>query len=451
MAIRTSSNIILTLEKPRFYNRSRLYCLPTERVGTHLVESITGYLTRLAQEHSLPSGVLMEREVCSVINKKYGGGHLNRNYEATAALNGTGVMALDLVDALEKLTQRKNLRFLTLLPWAELLPHRKLLRRNRAWCSKCYEEWKQAGKNIIEPLLWTMEAVQICPDHYQLLNQVCPHCHQKNLPLAWKSRPGYCSKCIRWLGSATSDHRELLPEHKLKWLLWIATSVGELIAAAPNLEVMPEKGQIPRSLKTYVNLTTQGNIAEFARRIKMPRNSVWLWHEGENQPQLEALLKICYCLNISILEFLLEEPVKSNCVIIHSQFPTSTSSRAESRKIDLKQLEQELQALLLKHECPPPSMEEVARRLGYDCRTIFKYFPELCNSISANYLSHRRESKLKAIEHCCYEVKEAVAKLCRQGLTPSEGRVAALMTRPGYLRYESVRTALRQARLEFGQ
>jgi hypothetical protein len=34
------------------------------------------------------------------------------------------------------------------------------------------------------------------------------------------------------------------------------------------------------------------------------------------------------------------------------------------------------------------------------------------------------------------------------GLTPSEGRVAELITKPGYLRYEAVRKALRQARLK---
>lgn len=318
---------------------------------------------------------------------------------------------------------------------------------HRAWCSKCFEDWKQTGKNIIEPLLWSIEAVKVCPYHYHLLNQVCPYCQQKNLPLAWKSRPGYCFKCMKWLGSATSEQCELSSEHELKWLVWVATAVGELISAASDLEIVPERGQISRSLRTYVNLTTKGNVAEFARQIQMPRNTVWLWHEGKNQPQLESLLKICYCLDVSILGFLLEEPTEGNLGILRSPSLSSTNLRAEARKIDLKQLEQKLNGLLLNPGYPPPSMEEAARQLGYACRTIFRHFPELCNSISARYLSYRKEAKSRAIEQCCYEVKQAVAELRNQGLTPSEGRVAELITRPGYLRYEAVRKALRQARL----
>jgi hypothetical protein len=144
----------------------------------------------------------------------------------------------------------------------------------------------------------------------------------------------------------------------------------------------------------------------------------------------------------------LEEPPKGNRGILRSPFPSSTNSRAEARKIDLKQLEQKLKVLLLNPEYPPLSMEESARQLGYDCRTIFRHFPELCNSISARYLSYREEAKSRAIEQCCYEVNQAVAGLRNQGLTPSEGRVAELITKPGYLRYEAVRKALRQARLE---
>jgi transcriptional regulator with XRE-family HTH domain len=390
----------------------------------------------------------MEREISPILNKAYGGGNLHRIYEATAALNGTGLMASDLVNALAELTEQKDLHLLTLLPWSSLLPSRRLLRHQRAWCPVCFDEWLKSDREVIEPLLWSLDVVQFCPQHYQLLQQTCPHCHQENLPLAWRSRPGYCSKCLQWLGSSNSSNNELFSDYQLEWLIWVANSIGELIAAAPELNTLPGRSQIIQSLKTYVNITTGGNIAEFARRVHLPRNSVWLWYEGKNQPQLETLLRICYCLNISLLEFLMEKTIESDQLIMRSPVLRPATLRSEAKKISLKQLEQKLETILLNDEFPSPSMEEVSRRLEYDRRTIFRHFPKLCNSISAKYLNCKKAAQLSAVDQCCEEVRQAVVKLHRKGLVPSEGRVAELLSKPGYLRYEVVRAALKKARLE---
>ncbi|HEY9626115.1 MAG TPA: hypothetical protein V6C84_02330 [Coleofasciculaceae cyanobacterium] len=303
-------------------------------------------------------------------------------------------------------------------------------------------------QEVIEPLLWSLEVVQVCPHHYEPLQQACPHCHQKNLPLVWRSRPGYCSKCHQWLGSDKTSRNDSFSANQLEWSIWVANSIGELIAAAPELDTFPGKAQVIQSLKAYINLTTGGNVAEFARRIQMPRNSVWLWCEGKNQPQLEALVRICYCLNVSLIEFLIEKPIEGNQFIMRPPVLLPTTSRSEARKVDLNQLEQKLQTVILNDEFPSPSMEEVARQLGYDCRTIFRHFPALCNSISARYLSDRKVTQLEAIDQCCQEVRQAVVKLHHEGLVPSEGRVTEFLSRPGYLRYEIVRVALREARLE---
>ena len=127
------------LKKVWIPSRSRLYQLDPIGIGTPLVESLTGYIARLAEVHCIASGVLMEKELAPLINKEYGGGNLHRIYNYTAALNGSGVMAMDLVQALQRLTLRDDLRFLTLLTWNELFPSRNLLHSIRAWCPDCYK------------------------------------------------------------------------------------------------------------------------------------------------------------------------------------------------------------------------------------------------------------------------------------------------------------------------
>lgn len=429
---------------------SSLYKLPPMNVSLANTESLISFLSRLSEAHCVPPGVLMESKVAPIINKAYGGGNLHQIYEATAALNGTGVMASNLVHALQQLTQQNNLQFLTLLPWSNLLPSKNLLRRTRAWCPTCYESSHELGKGVYEPLAWSLKVVQMCPQHRQLLHEICPHCRQKNLPLAWRSRPGYCSKCLRWLGSDKIESIDSLSEDELKWALWTASAVGELIAAGPLLHLFPNKQQVALLLKTCVNIIANGNVAEFARRIQVPRHTLWLWCAGRNQPQLEALLRISYCLDIPLLKYLTLEAAEYKQLMLQRPVSASTASRAEAKQIDLKQLEEDLKKTLLDHACPPPSMEEVARRLNSNRRTILQHLPEMCHAISAKYVFYRKAARLSSIQQCCQEVRVAVVSLYRQNLYPSEFRVSKLLTKPGFLRCEEVRVALKEAKAELG-
>lgn len=179
-----------SLEKPKIPLRSRLYHLEPIGLETLMVESLTSYITRLATAHCLATGVLMEREFTKYIQKLYGVANLYKIYHATTALNGTGLMATEIIQVLEQLTLHNNLRSLTLLTWFELLPSRNLLRSSRAWCPICYEVWRHSEQTLYEPLLWSLKAVKVCPQHSQPLKQECPHCYKNSVVLAWQSQSG---------------------------------------------------------------------------------------------------------------------------------------------------------------------------------------------------------------------------------------------------------------------
>ena len=91
-------------------------------------------------------------------------------------------------------------------------------------------------------------------------------------------------------------------------------------------------------------------------------------------------------------------------------------------------------------------MEQVARDLQINRRTIFQHFPELCRAISANYTKHRTAKHKQAIEECCQEVRKAVGQLHSEGKYPSQNKVEKLISRPGLLRYEEVKKAFIQAK-----
>jgi hypothetical protein len=311
-------------EKLQLPERSHLYHLPPVGIGTLVVESLTSYIARLAESHSVFPGVLMSRELAPVVEKAYLSSSASMGLRAlfnrVHAFNGTGDMAKDWVKALEKLTLLNDLQLLTLLSCAEILPSNGLLRNRKAWCPTCYQEWLTSEQIVYDPLVWTIEVVKVCSHHYRPLRSHCPHCQQQLLLLDWRSRPGYCSHCNKWLGTyaeAVPCDNESLSKEELKWQSWIAENIGGLIAAAPHFSSPLSKENVAQVIRTATDIVTKGNIAAFAGLLGIPKNTLWMWHTGKALPQLNVLLRICYRLEISLVDFLTPEKVRQKQTLNH--------------------------------------------------------------------------------------------------------------------------------------
>src|SRR5258706_9573089 len=159
--------------------RSRLYHLKPVGIDTPHVENLTSYIIRLAEEHCVLSKTLITKEVLPLLTEtgtreepalfSYAAVLLNAQ-----ALNGMGSMATSGVCALVKLTRRKDLHLLTMLPWANVISKYGLLRETQAWCPLCFEEWRANKCVIYTPLLWSLKAVRVCLHHKRLLEEKCP-------------------------------------------------------------------------------------------------------------------------------------------------------------------------------------------------------------------------------------------------------------------------------------
>ena len=189
-------------------------------------------------------------------------------------------------------------------------------------------------------------------------------------------------------------------------------------------------------------------MALLARQLQIKKNTLWLWCKGQSFPTLPALLKVCYCLKVSVWDFLhqtFDFPVSPSIPPTLNQRPHSSNPSFDT--LDLKK---SLQNFLNDTREPPLSMEEVAKQLGYDRRTIFRHFPDLCRSISSKYTKYQQQAYLQRLNDCCNEVKQAVLTLHASGEYPSEAKVSQLITRPGFFRYKQVRQTLQDARRNLG-
>src|SRR5579872_6019396 len=198
-----------------------------------MVESLTGYIVRLAEAHCVSAGVLYSKAIKALADKgnifsfriKEQAGY------STHTINGFGTPAADFVRALETLTGRRDLSYLTLLTWGRVLPSHSLLRRCRAWCESCFYAWREGNQPIYEPLLWTLQEITVCPYHRRILRQACPHCERQIGPLDPRSLPDGCSHCGQSLVphriDPAFDFRELERE-ELAWASWVTRALGEL-------------------------------------------------------------------------------------------------------------------------------------------------------------------------------------------------------------------------------
>jgi hypothetical protein len=83
---------------------------------------------------------------------------------------------------------------------------------------------------------------------------------------------------------------------------------------------------------------------------------------------------------------------------IQQKFPELCSAiRQKIKKNDEVRISTMERALrnALNHE-PPPSLDELRKRLGYSCSTVLKkHFPDLCDEVSTRRRSHRRQRILE--------------------------------------------------------
>lgn len=393
-------------QTPVIPERSLLFHLEPIGVGTPDVESLTSYFKRLALAHSVSLSKLIKYEIAPLIGqKKQLTNSSNYRQEIllgknSKSLNGTGKLATVLVEVLESITRRNDLRFLTMLPWGNVLPILDLLRPVRAWCPACYEEQKLTQKVVYEPLIWTLSAVRVCPLHHQRLETRCPHCYCSPSLLAWHSLPGYCSLCRGWLGRELHtevSEDEVISEDELQWQIWVINNIGKLLVTAPRLLSSPSRERVRENIITCVHQVASGSELAFAASLGKWVGMIQGWRSGKRQPTLNSLLQVCYRLNLSLVEFLTQkiETIDLSRDSLSYQVQLH-KTRKPRQQIDLEKVQAILQASL--DEFPPPTLVVVTRRLETSSGNLYKYFPDLCYAISARSADYQKAESCQKMQ-----------------------------------------------------
>ena len=373
-----------------------LYRLQPVAVGSAFVESLTGYIARLADAHSVSVGSLLTREIlprlrcASAVPEGFGPTGSSLVYD-TRNLNGVGEASDRITALLEDLTGSKNLNPLTLRPWSSVISTYRLLKNKKAWCSACLHDWRWAGREVYDSLLWIIDGVTDCPVHRCRLSSSCPHCGRSLHILSARSRPGLCCWCKKWMGCrnapaatrADADAGGLASQ-------WIA----DLLAATHELGNWLSPDLFRNNLNTCIERVTDGNVSRLCGVAGLSFDSVSNWRSGAARVRLDLFLKLCEALEIAPKAFLsttLKQSDVQRAVVVALEKTRCVRRRRGRDQIDT-------QLALALHADPPLSLRELATQLGYTkVQCLTRRAPEICASLRRKYNAANRRTPGKPL------------------------------------------------------
>jgi hypothetical protein len=284
--------------------RSELYSLEPIEIGGPLVEGLTGYLSRLSYAHSLAVSDLLDLEVLPTIESEDRSHRFRRRYFLAQChlLDGSESLTSKWVDALQGATFQNGLQSLTLFPYTKITEH-SWVRRKRAWCPRCYQDWREDGRIVYEPLIWSVKVVSVCPVHKISMVDICSHCYESCAPLVGRSSPGHCGRCRGWLGTYQERGAQRIEaDYKEEYLIWCAEQIGLLVAATPRFKIPFERGTVSKGLSAYVQSLLPVSMHAISQLTSCSARSLELWKQGISLPRIESLCRLCFELGISLLD-----------------------------------------------------------------------------------------------------------------------------------------------------
>lgn len=364
--------------------RTRLSHLPPIGIGSAEVESLTSYIARLAAAHCISPRELLHREILAPAGKASDYFQYSGSFTAYT-INGAGELAELSVGRLRQSTLQHSLCYTTFLVWRDVFKYKQVLRSTRAWCSSCYSEQRAENRYVYDPLIWSVKAISMCIRHQEPLRWLCPHCGRKLPLLDARYRPGFCSKCSKWLGrqklsTAKYSARHNLSPSQLATQLIASDVVGDLLSSMPMLSTQPSWQGFLSNLEGTVEKTVSYNISVF-HEMDTQSSRMLNVLAGRTRPRIEELSQLCTVFNVSPIELLCGRgaPVlRKNFVL-----PANQDNVIKNPRKSLNEVEGTLRAALQQNV--PTSFEEVARRQGHDPVRLRSRFPDLCDQVIAKH------------------------------------------------------------------
>ena len=293
---------------PPVPSRPVLYGRTPKGVGTPFVESLTGFLARLAAARGLLVTDVLDRLVRPLLPPGTLRPRRDLSWFLTrhvSSFDGAGDPAVPVVRALEHLTGQPDLVLHTFLPWRGLLcPHGPgaVRQGGKRWCCRCLEAMHAHGMEPWEPLLWRLAPATRCPEHRVPLSERCPSCGRTLHVVTQRVPSGYCERCGHLLhrDDPLLESGDFDPERDTEavWEWWTSVALGQMLAGQPLVLRCPAPDRFVDFLRRALT-RHGGNVESLVRTLGLNRSMVERWLDRRRRPRLRPFLTACIRLRAS--------------------------------------------------------------------------------------------------------------------------------------------------------
>lgn len=277
--------------------RSTLVSLVPFGLGTSAVESLWGYLQRLAAAHSVRFVDLLTEFKTPLVSQSHRWARLGFWRKQMSVLNNACV-GYRAALFFQRLTVRSDLVDLTLWKLNEVPGLLVASRRTHAWCPFCLAE----DESPYDRLLWAIPAVTHCPRHGRKLMVHCGECGKAPRLYTMRSSLLHCDHC---------GARKLIPSINTEaesgddFGLWQSRQIEKLLEAVATGSMVPIDATIrDHNLNVSADHRDIRGVTGLARELRHARSTPWAWINDHRRMPLSSVARWAWITTIDISQLL---------------------------------------------------------------------------------------------------------------------------------------------------
>jgi len=400
-----------------------LYGLKPYNVGTGACESLPSYISRLADEHRISVGSLLN----DIIKVNYFPSLPSSIGFKVNDFLPIGDYTQSMVNALALATNVGNLLGLTLNPLRGIISSHQLLCKSARHCQLCLHD---LCDNVYGQLIWNIACVTACPIHsIALAESKCGATKVHRVKAQQKKLLfGVCPVCGSIGYKCCSPPITVASPVEV----WKARQVADLISNLPDAKYKFSPQALTAGLNRVIDDFAEGKLAFAADCARMHKSVLWDWIHMDRTPSLRLLLNLCLAVGVSLTSVMQGTPVLCPNPGFHF-----VEYKDPAPKVSIDVRERALRDALL--VSPPLSLSAVARHLGLDVSALRRSFPEMAASLVNRYREHLIADKNIRIEKARIFGSELLREFKSKGLSLTARNVysqTGICFRPKSLLYQ---------------